>query len=449
MTRRVLGVVDTDSFAKWGAHLLSAAPPDWRLELVTIATPTAASRDQLRAAFHGLDERLAHLSAQPPEPLSVDAVVERVRADPPDAVLVATLGPVAELLIDQLHRRVRRRPVILTGLPGISYPAKWKGLFLRARADLFVLHSRREVREYAALASEGGVEPHFVLATLPFLRAAPSATLTRTTEPLRRDAVVFAAQPSVPSAEEDRRALVGWLADAAAAHPEWRVVIKTRAVRGEQQTHREPYPYADLLPNDAPANLTVETGPMDAHLDRALALVTVSSTAMIEAVGRGVPALTLTDFGVSRGLINEVFAGSGTEGTAADLIAGRFGSVRPEWRDDNYFHPAADDDWAVRADTLMTARDAGLLPDRPAARRSRGGALRRAWERKVALGAHDRSVLGGVALVIGTPIRSGKRVLRRMRRLRASAEPGSAPRAATAPPLPGSRPPAVSDRARA
>lgn len=447
MTRRVLGVVDTDSFAKWGAHLLSSAPADWRLDLVTVATPTSASRDQLLSAFHGLDDRLAGVAADPPAPLPVDAIVERVRADPPDAVLVATLGPVAELLIDLLHRRVRRRPVILTGLPGISYPAKWKGLFLRARADVFVLHSRREVREYAAMAEENGVEPHFALATLPFLRRGSDRREAECDA--GRDAIVFAAQPSVPSSEEDRRALVGWLAETAAAHPEWRVVIKTRAVRGEQQTHREHHPYADLLPADAPPNLTVETGPMDAHLDRAVALVTVSSTAMIEAVGRGVPVLTLTDFGVSRGLINEVFAGSGTEGTAADLIAGRFGELRQEWREDNYFHPAADDDWADRAETLMAARDAGLLPDRPPARRSRGGALRRAWERKIALGPYDRSVLGGVALAIGVPIRSGRRAVRRLRRLRASAAPASAPRAGQAPPPPGSRPPAASDRAPA
>jgi hypothetical protein len=462
VTRRVLGVVDTDSFAKWGAHLLSAAPADWELELVTVATPTAASREQLRSAFHGLDARLGDLAEAPPVALSVDAVVDRVRADPPDAVLVATLGPVAELLIDLLHRRVRPRPVILTGLPGISYPAKWKGLFLRARADVFVLHSRREVREYAAMAEENGIEPHLALATLPFLRArrspatdpapagaAPEETGTRAGTASPRDAVVFAAQPSVPSTEDERRAIVGWLAETAATHPGWRVVIKTRAVRGEQQTHRETYPYADLLGPGAPANLTVETGPMDAHLDRALALVTVSSTAMIEAVGRGVPVLTLTDFGVSRGMINEVFVGSGTEGTSADLIAGRFGALEPGWRDDNYFHPASDDDWAARTLTLMEARDVGLLPDRPAVRRNRGGALRRAWERKIALGPFDRSVLGGVALLIGAPIRTGKRTVRRLRRLRESAAPGSAPRAGQAPPAPGSRPPAASDRSRA
>ena len=91
---------------------------------------------------------------------------------------------------------------------------------------------------------------------------------------------------------------------------------------------------------------------------------------MVEAVDRGIPALTLSDFGVSRSLINEVFAGSGLEGDAQDLIAGRFPRVRAEWLEDNYFHPGAADDWARRADELMALRDARALPDRPAARRS-------------------------------------------------------------------------------
>lgn len=408
--RRIVGIVDTDSFAKWGAHLLSAAPAGWELELLTVATPVAASTEQLRSAFDGLDARLAALAASPPPALGVDAIIDRLRADPPDAVLVATLGPVAELLIDRIHRVVAPRPVLITGLPGISYPAKWKGLFLRARADLFVLHSRREVREYAAMAQDGGVQPHFALATLPFLRAGAGAG--RRSDP---DTVVFAAQPSVPAAEEDRRAIVDWLRRTALAHPDWRVVIKTRARTGESQTHRELYPYAELVPADAPANLTVETGPMHLHLDRAVALVTVSSTAVVEAVDRGVPALTLTDFGVSRQLINEVFAGSGLEGDAADLIAGRFPAVRPEWLDDNYFHPVDADDWARRVEALMALRDAGALPDRPPVRRSRGGALRRAWERKIALGPLDTSALGVVAMLIGTPIRTVKRLLRRLR----------------------------------
>lgn len=410
--RRVVGLVDTDSFAKWGAHLLSAAPAHWSLELLTVATPRSASPAQLRAAFRDVDARLGPIDLAPPEPLSVDEVVARLQADPPDAVLVSCIGPVAEVLIDQVLRSVPRRPVLLSGLPGISFPAKWKGVFLRARADLFVLHSHREVREYRSLATAGGVEPSFALATLPFARStgAPRAGVVR-------DSVVFAAQPSVPAEEEDRRRVVGWLADTARAHPEWRVVVKTRAAAGEQQTHREIFPYADLLPTDAPSNLVVEAGPMSVHLDRAVALVTISSTAVLEAAARGVPALTLTDFGTSRSLINEVFVDSGLEGTADDLVHGRFGRVRPEWMADNYFHTAADDDWADRAEELMRLRDAGRLVDRPAARRSRGGALRRAWERRSALGDHDRSAIGRVAALIGTPIRAVKRSVRQVRRV--------------------------------
>ncbi|GGL72290.1 hypothetical protein GCM10009706_08250 [Curtobacterium citreum] len=420
--RRVVGLVDTDSFAKWGAHLLADAPAHWQLELLVVDTPRSASPAQLRSAFRGLDGRLGHLAAAPPAPLGVDALVDRLRADPPDAVLVACIGPVAELLVDEVVRRVPRRPVLLTGLPGISYPAKWKGVFFRARADVFVLHSHREVRAYRALASAGGIEPAFALATLPFARSRGQGGLGDERAGGRgdergRDAVVFAAQPSVPADLEDRRRVVGWLVETARRHPEWRVVVKVRAAAGEHQTHREQWPYPELLPADRPANLVVESGPMAQHLDRAVALVTISSTAVLEAVARGVPALTLTDFGVSRALINEVFVDSGLEGDAVDLVEGRFGTVRPEWLHDNHFHPPAEDDWADRAEELMALRDAGALEVRPAARRSGGGALRRAWERKNALGSADRTAIGVVALVLGTPVRTVKRVLRRLRRV--------------------------------
>jgi hypothetical protein len=300
------------------------------------------------------------------------------------------------------------RPVIVTGLPGISIPPKWKGLFLRAQADVFVLHSRREVAEYTALAHERGVEPAFALATLPFLSAA--SAVPRETA----DSIVFAAQPSVPALREDRAAVVGWLAATARAHPQLRVVIKTRASGGEKQTHHEEFPYAGLVPADAPPNLLVEGGPMSAHLARAVGLVTISSTAVVEAIACDVPSLVLTDFGIERRLINEVFESSGLQGTSADLIDARFFDVRDDWRDANYFHPASADDWAARADELMALRDLGALPHRPPARRNRGGALRRAWERKLALGPHDRSALGFVALVLGTPVRIAKRMARRM-----------------------------------
>ena len=125
--------------------------------------------------------------------------------------------------------------------------------------------------------------------------------------------------------------LLGWLADAARRRPQRRVVVKVRARAGEAQTHAESYDFAELLADPSvraelggtlPPNLVVEDGPMADHLARASALVTVSSTAVLEAIAEGVPALVIDEFGVEPKLINTVFVGSGLFGGAEALVAG-------------------------------------------------------------------------------------------------------------------------------
>jgi hypothetical protein len=342
---------------------------------------------------------------------SLQQITDKLNADGHDAVFVSTSGAASEAVITAVTRGVARRPVIVTGLPGISTPAKYKGLFRRAQADLFVLHSHREIRDYEELARRRGIPHEFVLATLPFLERGVEASIW----PGTRDSIVFAAQAGVPKTLVERQALMGWLVETARAHPSLRVVIKVRAQTGERQTHRERHPYAELVPADAPANLVIEGGSMAAHLARAVGFVTVSSTAAIEAIAAGVPSLVLTDFGVSGELINEVFIGSGLLGSSRELIAARFKQVDAGWRHDNYFHDPADNDWHTRLDDLARLRDAGTLPDRPATRRSRGGELRRAWERKRAFGANDRSPLGYLAASIGYSVLAARRAARALR----------------------------------
>ncbi|GAA4177548.1 DUF6716 putative glycosyltransferase [Gryllotalpicola koreensis] len=394
-SRRILGIIDSDSYAKWGASLLAQLGLGWSVELVRVVSRLAASDAQLAFALAGTGFRP---DAAPSA--SLGEIIDRLNAGGHDAVFVSTSGAVAEAVITEITQRVRPRPVIMTGLPGISTPAKYKGLFRRAQADLFVLHSHREIREYRDLAQKRGVPHEFVLATLPFLEHH---------EPVpewsgERDSIVFAAQPGVPQTLAERRTLVDRLVQTAVAHPGLRVVIKVRAQAGERQTHRERHPYAELVPQNAPRNLVVEGGSMVSHLARAVGFVTVSSTAAIEAIAAGVPSLVLTDFGVSGELINEVFVGSGLLGPSRDLIAGRFHEVDPRWRSDNYFHPAGENTWQTRLEALAALRDAEPLPHRPAKRRSRGGPLRRAWDRKRAFGSYDHSPLGYAAAAIGYPV---------------------------------------------
>ncbi|MET0296897.1 MAG: DUF6716 putative glycosyltransferase [Microbacterium sp.] len=407
---RLVAVADTDSYVKWAAALLGTAPRDWHVSLLVLDTPVSVSEAQLAAAVTG-----SGIGADAVRRVSFDEFERMLSSGPPDAVLLAARGPLVRVLARSVAAAAGR-PVIVSGLPGISIPATRKALIYRTQADLFVLHSHREVREFSALAALGGSDASFALATLPFAAHAQREGLSHPRGAAGGD-LVFAAQAKVPSAREDRALVAGLLIEAAHADPRRRVVLKLRGGRGEHQTHAEADPYPDLLAerDDVPPNLVTSTAPMSTALDTAQGLVTISSTAAIEALARGIPVIALDTFGVSDDLINRVFEGSGLLGSAADVVGRRFRHPEPSWVRDNYLHDAADDDWSGRLEALVAERRAGRLVPR-AARARRGGALRDAWERKLVLGPMDRTASGALAFAIGMPLRAVVRVVQRTRR---------------------------------
>ncbi len=427
---RLLVVADTDSYVKWGAALASRLPEAWSAELVLLRTPAAPSARQLRVALAGT--RFLPEDAAGADLEELGGLVAR---DRPDAVLLALRGPLVRV-VAPIVGAGPDRPVLVSGFPGLTIPAEPKAVVYREQVDLVVLHSRREVREFRTNAERLGIPVEFGLATLPFLRATPrpGRADAAAPDPVRTDRVrtdrlrtdlVFAAQAKVPAEREDRIRMLRWLADAARRRPNRRVVVKVRARAGEAQTHAEAYDFAELLADAGvraelggtlPPNLVIEDGPMSEHLANASTLVTVSSTAVLEAIAAGVPALVVDEFGVSPKLINTVFEGSGLFGGAAEVADGAGRAPAPEWLDDNYFHGAAADDWLERLERLVTRRRARSMVLNARRYNLVGGALRRAFERKRMLGHHDRSLAGALAMGIAVPARW---VVRRARRVRA------------------------------
>jgi hypothetical protein len=348
-------------------------PKAWSTRQVLITNPAAPSLDQINAASRGRVETL-----------SVPRLAHQLLRERPDVVLLACTGPVVEALTSlPMLTRDRRRPVLVTGLPGISLPTTVKAVRHRARCDLFVAHSHGEVAELTRLARAYAPGLQIGLARLLFLVAdrPPRSVPAR----LQGD-VVFAAQARLPEARTDREEVLRALA---ALVPAGTAVVKLRAGAGEQQTHREVWSYPDLWQDLVdrgevePGRIRFVTGSMTDALASARGLVTVSSTAALEAVARGVPIVVLSDFGVSAKMINIVFANSGCLGTLADLGSGHFRWPAADWLDRHYFHPATDDDWLTRLEDLacLTSADPSAqrrLPPRPPRRTgSRLAACRR------------------------------------------------------------------------
>ena len=379
MTTRVLAVADSDSYLKWAAATLDGLGDGFVGRLVLVASPVLPSDAQVAAAVAGT-------ALAPPSVRRVGGLVRRLRQDPPDVLLVACTGPTARVVL-ALAGRVRPRPVTVVGLPGWALPASAEAVGLRRGADLFVAHSRAEQAAFEPVAARLAPGMRVVLSRLPFL--GPSASRPGAeagpggAPPVMR--VVFAPQALVPASRPERERLLDGLAALAPAG--YDVVVKLRGRAAERQTHDERWPFDELTaarPGGV-AGVRFETGPLASWLGPGAALVTVSSTAALEALAAGVPVALLDDFGVRDELINTAFRGSGLlvglRELPAVLAAG--GPVaEPAWLETHGLHDAPSElPEALRA-ALATGRRAGATG--PGAPGLRGPADLRALARLLA-----------------------------------------------------------------
>ncbi len=369
MSHHVIAVAESDSYLKWAVSLLAQLPPGTRVEIVVACSPVRPSPSQRIAALAG-----TAFADHDPEVLSPGQLLRRVERDRPDAVLLACTGPSAHAYQEALSR-ARHRPVLLAGIPGIALPARRRAWGYRGAIDLFVVHSHREVEEYNRVRVLMGKSGQVGLATIPFLAPARIAEELAEVEEHQEAAgvpgnrVLFATQGKVPKLRRERISILLALDKLAANRPDLKVVVKTRGVPGEFHTHHEAHHYADLWQDlvtagqvHAPDALEFVAGSMAEQLLDAVALVTVSSTAVLEAMALDIPVLLIDEFGVSESLINTVFVGSSALAGLNALRAADFRHPEKWWRADNYFHPVTDNTWIGLLDELVLRARAGSLP---------------------------------------------------------------------------------------
>lgn len=338
-------LADTDSRWKWAVQLANRLRPSSPLAGYQLAAAEPPSRRQLTEA--GIDP--GQVRTVPPAEL-----VSAVAAVPLDVLVVALPGGGCQAVLHLLAAaELPNRPVVVAGYVGVVYEKVVEGLLMRAGADLVAANCPDDLDQFRTVYAGAGVDPAcLVLSRLSFL-GEPR------TRPNGRHTVTFAAQPSVPGSREDRRYLVERLAKHARTHPDSDVLVKLRNLPGERATHFESHPYPELiraLGPSRPANLKVAVGEMGEVLDRTDLLVTVSSTAAVEAIHRGLPTAVLTDFGIRESLGNAYFLGSGCLVAFDDLDGGAA--------------PLADSRWARRrglgvATDQLPGRIAELLAGRP------------------------------------------------------------------------------------
>lgn len=348
-------LADSDTRWKWGASTAHRIQSDIRLDGYLLrgrATPTVRQLDEVGARAEALREiRGADF---------LELMKDTTRYD---VVVLACVGGAVQAMLHGLARAWRGaagRPVVVTGYVGVVYEKLADGLLLRHGADVVLANSRHDAERFRAVYEGVGADSGSVVeCALPFLGGAPYAPAADG----RPYTVVFAAQPSVPDRREDRTYLLRRAAAHARRNPGREVLIKLRSKPGEHTTHIEELPYQKLaarLPGGLPPNCRLAYGNMGEVLDRTDLLVTVSSTAALESLHRGIPTAVLTDLGIREVLGNHHFLGSGCLASWDELDAGHRPDPDPDWLDRQGVAPGsryatAFDAARTRVTTLRTA----------------------------------------------------------------------------------------------
>jgi hypothetical protein len=367
---RVAVLADSDTRWKWGALTARRIAGDIPGSDAANTSGTATGSDAaitgflLRGRATPTARQLGEVGVALPAPREVTGTefLDLARTGPYDVIVLALVGGSVQALLHGLARlwpHPARRPVLVTGYVGVVYEKLADGLLLRHGADLVLANSPYDEERFKEVYEGVGADASCVTpAALPFLGGTPYGGVA--------DAVVFAAQPSVPERRADRAYLLRRLVEHARLHPAREVVLKLRSKPGEHTTHIEELPYQRLVRDLAPPpNFRLAYGHMGKVLDRAGLLVTVSSTAALESLNRGIPTAVLTDLGVREPLGNHYFLGSGCLTSWDRLDAGHRPTADPAWLVRHGVRAAGDPYDTVRAKIAGLLARPQLAPPAP------------------------------------------------------------------------------------
>jgi hypothetical protein len=256
-----------------------------------------------------------------------------------DVVVLAIQGPQIRRFCHDLFDAVELTgavpPVTISGWVGVIIEKIIAGYLERFATDIVAVNSRSELATFETVARNLQLPTdNLLLSGLPLLparyRQAPVDTPIKT--------VMFADQPTVPQTREDRLYIYQRLLAYARAHPDRQVVLKPRHRIGEDTFHRMRFHPEVLLSGvRRPPNFSIDYTPISDRLADLDLMVTVSSTAALEAVGAGVRTAFVADLDVREQLGNHIFLGSGLLRTFDQLERDDVGVPIKSWIDDYFF----------------------------------------------------------------------------------------------------------------
>lgn len=233
---------------------------------------------------------------------------------------------------------VKKRPIVIVGFIGIAMDPLLSAITTRQGADIICVNTKRDYQNALEVCQKMGFDTSAIVQTgYPMAKKQSPRNLKTLPNSGRR--IVFATQPHWPNLNE--RIYILWkLVEAASRYPHDTFIVKLRLPPNGRSIHMERYHYEVLFNRmrvQKPDNLVFQYGNMQSVLDETDILLTVSSTAVVEAIARDIPIAIIRDFGMRNEIGLEHFCGSGAFASLDEVFEGKINALNPHWLEENGF----------------------------------------------------------------------------------------------------------------
>lgn len=196
-----------------------------------------------------------------------------------------------DFLSDDKYRNRRKRPCFVAFQPGLEFTPE-KGIGNRKNFDAIFVNRQADIAMSERLLPPA---PQRVVSWGHPYFSPPDHYTDDTGGP-----AYFFAQAISPSTHAARMHVLEVLRALALANPQREFVIKLRHLPGENagHVHKEDHSYPDLMQGleTCPDNLRVSACSLEEALEKAAVALTCTSTAAMDAISAGLPAIAYTDY---------------------------------------------------------------------------------------------------------------------------------------------------------
>jgi hypothetical protein len=292
-------------------------------------------RDQITS-----DQIAGILQAEPKAVLTVEATIARLLQEDYDWVILSAENTSCRRFFSTLSKHTSvKRPLVATVYPGILFRHHVDGFSARSPADLVLLNSRKDQLLYRDLIHTMGFE------TDNSFNFGPVTALgsTKGKRSHSGNKVVFFDQPSVPRTAEEKAYLFRELQTLADRHPELEFCVKLRVNPKQSTLHKGGqntlHVFEECNSSARGRKLSLIEGSSAEVIAQSILCLSVSSTALIEALAYGCPVVSISDFGLDEEYGGAYFIGSGVTGFISEVDPNHPPEPSSTWLADNIGEP--------------------------------------------------------------------------------------------------------------